>query len=279
MSQEIMVSCRQIDPIVGEPERNRALIVSEAHQAASEGAQVVVFPELAPCGYSFESAAEVETVAEDADGDLIQEWAELSADLGIVIIAGYAEKASDGKLFNSAALLDPNGARANYRKTHLWGREPEYFSSGDKTPPVVQTSVGRIGVLVCYDLDFPEYVREVALSGAQLLCAPVNWPYFPYPDNALPTEMIRTQASAGVNRMAIAVCDRSGTDRSQAWLGGSQVVNSDGYSVTHPLIGTGGSVSAALNLSLSDVKSVGSYNHVFDDRRPELYRAILETQR
>lgn len=276
MSEETLVSCHQMGPVVGEPLRNRAQIRTEAHRAAEQGARVVVFPELAACGYSFIDEAEVRAAAEAVDGGLIAEWQVFSAELGIVLVAGYAEAGADGKLYNSAVIIDPTGLRANYRKAHLWGKEAEYFSAGDDPPPVVETTAGRIAVVICYDLDFPEYVRTVALSGAQLLCAPVNWPFFPYPTTGMPTEMIRSQASAGINRMAIAVCDRVGDDRGHRWLGGTQIVNADGYPVTEPLIGATGSVLAGIDTAHSDLKSVGPHNHVINDRRPELYRAITE---
>jgi hypothetical protein len=75
--------------------------------------------------------------------------------------------------------VDPGGLRGVYRKAHLWDKERLWFSSGSTVPPVIPTLFGRIAVLICYDLEFPEWVRLPALDGAQLLCAPVNWPAFP----------------------------------------------------------------------------------------------------
>ena len=94
---------------------------------------------------------------------------------------------------------------------------------------VVDTEHGRIGVMICYDVEFPEWVRAVALSGADLLCAPVNWPLLPRPEGERPTEMVRALAGAGMNRMPIAVCDRAGVERGSDWIGGSVITDADGY--------------------------------------------------
>ena len=82
-------------------------------------------------------------------------------------------------IYNSVAVVDPTGLRGVYRKAHLWDSENAVFDRGDDLPLVVDTEHGRIGVMICYDIEFPEWVRAVALSGADLLCAPVNWPLLP----------------------------------------------------------------------------------------------------
>ena len=66
-------------------------------------------------------------------------------------------------LYNSAAVVGPDGLVAVYRKTHLWDREKLWFTPGSKAPPVVETPFGRIGLAVCYDLYFPELTRGLAL--------------------------------------------------------------------------------------------------------------------
>jgi 5-aminopentanamidase len=132
-------------------------------------------------------------------------------------------------VFNSAALIDPGGLRSVYRKAHLWDAENLLFSPGSTPPPVVSTAYGRIGMLICYDLEIPEWVRLPAMDGAQLLCAPVNWPAFRRPDGERPAEVVRVQADAAVNRMFIAACDRTGRERGIDWVGGSVIVDADGW--------------------------------------------------
>ena len=116
-----------------------------------------------------------------------------------------------------------------YRKAHLWDAERLWFTPGDGAPPAVPTSFGRIGVMICYDLEFPEWVRLPALDGAQLLCAPVNWPAAPHPPGERPGEIIRVQADASINRIFIAVADRVGAERGVEWVGGSLITDADGW--------------------------------------------------
>ena len=129
----------------------------------------------------------------------------------------------DGRLFNSAAVVDGDGVRAVYRKAHLWDREPEFFTPGDEPPPVVETAAGRIAPLVCFDLFFPEWVRVAALAGAQLLCVCGNWPrgprpfLLPAPRDWLPqrklhgcshdtSEYRHTKSSSGPPALSVACC-------------------------------------------------------------------------
>ena len=149
-------------------------------------------------------------------------------------------------MFNSAALVDASGLRCVYRKAHLWDAEPRWFARGAAPPAVVTTQHGRIAVMICYDLEFPEWVRLPALDGAQLLCAPVNWPAYPRPDGERPAEVVRVQAGAAVNRMFIAACDRIGPERGVGWVGGSVIVDADGW----PL--AGGSASGQPATLLAD---------------------------
>jgi len=269
------VSCRQIAPIVGDTAGNRSRIADEARRAAAEGARIVVFPELAAHGYSFTDESELRRLAERPDGTLLAEWHGLARELDLVIVAGYAELGEDGHVYNSAAIVDATGVLATYRKAHLWDREHLMFTAGEDRPPVVETAFGRIGVLVCYDLEFPEWVRHVALAGADLLCAPVNWPLYPRPEGERPAEIVRVQADASVNRMAIAACDRTGEDRAQPWLGGSVIVNADGFPLGNLILGRANAVSAEVDLADSRNKRISDHNHVLHDRRPELYGGIL----
>jgi 5-aminopentanamidase len=173
-----------------------------------------------------------------------------------------------------AAIVDAvtRGARAAYRKVHLWDRESLVFLAGEQAPPVLDTIHGRIGVVVCYDLEFPEWVRLPALDGAELLCAPVNWPRTAHPPRERPQEVVRVQASASVNRVYIAACDRVGRERDVDWAGGTVIVDPDGFALAGPA-GDEEIVTllARCRLSQARDKRTSERNHVFADRRPELY--------
>ncbi|KRP81751.1 carbon-nitrogen hydrolase [Pseudomonas veronii] len=268
----IRVVCHQLAPRLGDADDNRRLSETAIRGAASLGAHVVVLPELMQSGYAFNDLAEARAVSEPLDGPTLSLWRTLAIELGLIVVAGFCERLSAGQVANSAALIEPDGRLTVYRKAHLWDREKLIFTAGTAPPPLVETAVGRIGVVICYDLELPEWVRLAALAGTDLLCAPVNWPDSPRPAAERPGEIVRVQANAAVNRMFIAACDRYGEERGVNWVGGSVIVDADGY----PLAG---GVShqqeqrlvADLPLLQARNKHISEHNHVHLDRRPGLY--------
>ena len=270
------VAVHQLAPVLGDLEGNRARAAAAIEAAAAAGADVVVLPELVTSGYVFEGPDEAWPLAEPADGPTLQAWARLAAAHDLVIAGGFAELGEDGAtLYNSAALVDASGVRAVYRKAHLWDREPECFRPGDARPPVVDTPHGRIGLMVCYDLEFPEWVRAVALEGAELLCVPTNWPVEPRPDGERPMEVLKTMVHAATNRMAIAACDRCGAERGVEWVSGSAIAGPDGWLLAGPPGPEPALLVADVDLAATRDKALGPRNDVHADRRPALYRAPL----
>ena len=272
-----VVACCQVTPALGNPAANRELVAHAVSHAAAQGASVIVLPELVSSGYVFDSRADAQASAEAADGATVTLWKRLAADHGVVIVGGFCETTAAGGLFNSAALVDPGGLRGVYRKAHLWDKERLWFSSGSAAPPVIPTRFGRIAVMICYDLEFPEWVRLPALDGAQLLCAPVNWPAFPRPDGERPAEIVRVQADAAVNRMFIAACDRTGEERGVEWVGGSVIVDADGWPLACAAPAAGPTIIAAeCRLDHALDKAISPISNVHADRRPELYARLAE---
>ena len=275
---DIAIACCQVAPRIGDPEGNRARAEAAVEAAAGEGAAVVVLPELMSSGYVFADAEEARRLAEPVvGGPTVSSWAQLSRSYGLVIVGGACELDGDGAVRNSAVLIDGGSVVAVYRKAHLWDREGIFFRPGSETPPVVETSVGRIGVMVCYDLEFPEWVRLAALQGAELICSPVNWPAVPRPPGERPGELVRLQAAAATNRMFIAACDRVGSERGIDWIGGSVIVDPDGWPLAGPAP-PGEVVTLIAHCRLADArdKRLSARNDVLADRRPELYGALAE---
>lgn len=267
------VACCQVPLAVGDLEGNRARVSTAVVEAARRGAQVVVVPELASSGYVFHDSAEAQALAEPVDGPTVTGWAALARRLGVVVVGGFCERGA-GVLHNSAVLVDPSGVRAVYRKVHLWDREKLVFTPGEDPPPVVDTDVGRLAVVLCYDLEVPEWVRLPALDGAELLCAPVNWPAFPRPEGERPAEVVRTQAVASVNRMYVAVAARAGAERGVSWVTSSAVVDPDGWPLALSTSTGEDLVVASCDLALARDKRISAHNDVHRDRRPELYGAL-----
>lgn len=269
-----VVACCQLAPRIGEAVANRALAHDAIVDAADRGAHVVVLPELVHSGYVFEGPDEALALAEPLDGPTVSDWVVLARERDLVIVGGVCE-ADGGLLRNTAVVVDPSGLRAAYRKAHLWDREGHVFCPGDGPPPVLDTRHGRIGVVVCYDLEFPEWMRLPALAGAELVCAPVNWPREPRPPGERPQEVVRVQASASVNRMFIAVADRVGRERGVDWVGGSVIVDPGGFPVAGPA-GDEETVTllASCELAQAREKRISEHNDVIADRRPELYGPV-----
>lgn len=271
-AKNTVVACCQLAPKIGDLAYNRTLTERAIRSAALQGAQVVVLPELVQSGYVFEGRDEALALAETREGPTLQLWQALARELNLVVVGGFCERLDGDELANSAALIDAQGVRAVYRKAHLWDAEKQIFSAGDEAPPVIDTVHGRIGVLVCYDLEFPEWVRLPALAGADLLCAPVNWPDGPRPLTERPAEVLRVQANASVNRMFIAACDRHGHERGVSWVQGSVIVDADGYPLAGPAEQGGEQMLlATLNLAEARNKRISERNDLHRDRRPQLY--------
>ena len=269
----VRIACAQIAPTVGDLEGNRGLAREAVREALAAGARIVVLPELVTSGYVFESVEEARSCAEAADGPSLRSWSEEAAAVDAVVVGGFCELGADGLLYNSAAVVDGSGVLAVYRKIHLWDREQIFFETGSEPAPVVETALARIGVGVCYDLEFPELTRGLALAGADLVVLPANFPLHPRPEGERPIEVTNAMATAYLNRMFVAVCDRTGPERGVEWVGGSVVCDEHGWLLAGPLPGFGpGLVVADCDFSRAREKSWNEHNDVLGDRRPELYR-------
>jgi predicted amidohydrolase len=237
-----------------------------------------VLPELSDSGYVFSDASEARSLASPAAANpTLREWRSLAASHDLTIAGGFCELGSDGKLYNSAAIVDPSGPRAVYRKAHLWDAEKRIFTPGDEAPPVVELPFGNVGLMICYDLEFPEWVRLAALSGADLIAVPVAWAASgsPAPAGERSGEVVSAQAAASSNGVFIAVADRCETERGVDWLGGSVILRRGGYPAIGPVCENRPAVlTATIDLRLARDKRISELNDLFTDRRPELYARL-----
>lgn len=262
------IACAQIAPTIGALDANMELSAGAVADAVAQGADVVVLPELATSGYMFADADEARSVALRAGDSAFGAWASAAGDA--IVIGGFCELGDDGLLYNSALAMDRDGVIATYRKTHLWDREKLVFTRGAQLPSVLRTRHGAIAVMVCYDLEFGEVTRQVAIDGVELIAAPVNWPAFPRPEGERPGEVITAMSTARLNRIAVAVCDRAGVERGQAWTEGTAIIDPDGWVVADAGSGPGLAI-ADVDLSASHDKTLTEYVDLLSDRRIDLY--------
>ncbi|GAY13443.1 nitrilase-related carbon-nitrogen hydrolase [Mycobacterium sp. shizuoka-1] len=262
------IACAQIAPTIGALAANLELAAGAIADAVAHGADVVVLPELATSGYMFADADEARSTALRAGDPAFDAWRSAAGDA--IVVGGFCELGDDGQLYNSAVALDRDGVIATYRKTHLWDREKLIFTRGAELPPVLRTRHGAIAVMVCYDLEFGEVTRRVAVDGAELIAAPVNWPLFPRPDGERPGEVITAMSTGRLNRVVVAVCDRAGVERGQPWTEASVIVDPDGWVLA--AAGTGPDlVIADVDLSATHDKTLTEYVDLLSDRRVDLY--------
>ena len=269
--ETVTIACCQTLPQVGNPEANAAHARAALRAAVDAGAGIVVLPELAASGYVFHSVDEVRAAAEPVHGPLLAGWAQEAARGDAVIVGGFCELGDDGRLFNSAAIVDGAGVIAVYRKLHLWNDESLWFVPGEEPAPVVPTRHGRIGVGICYDIEFPELTRGLTLGGAELIALPTNWPRAPMPSGEAMLQTI-ARTTAYLNRVFVAVCDRGGNERGLDFQGGSVIAAPDGTALAAADAGAAAeTLLAACNLDEARDKRTGPRNDALADRRPQHY--------
>ncbi|MDD9206938.1 carbon-nitrogen hydrolase [Georgenia sp. 10Sc9-8] len=269
-----LVACAQTEPVLGDIEANIEVHRAVVRDTAARGASLVVLPEAASAGYMFADRAEARSLAQEVTtGPTVTAWRDLAAELGIWIAGGFTELA-DGDLFNSAALVGPSGVASLYRKVHLWNAEKEIYKPGDLGFPVVETPLGRLGLMVCYDAWFPESLRSYGLGGADLVCAPSN--YVPVPGQPPGPTMASLMCMAGAhsNQLYVAAASRTGVERGQGFIGSSLITDHTGWVLAGPADDSGPTTL------LARVDPVGSraersgnpFNQPLADRRPSEYR-------
>ncbi|NUT58907.1 MAG: carbon-nitrogen hydrolase [Agromyces sp.] len=265
MTTALRAAALEVDVHLGDVEGNLGRIRAAIERGAASGARLLVLPELATSGYVFDDAAEAAHAALTRDDPRLDALRDVLP-AGVVAVLGYLERDGD-VLYNSAVVLTRDAIVGTYRKAHLWDRESELFEVGDSAGAVYDTPIGRVGVAICYDNEFPEVPRALALAGADVLALPVNWPLVPRPDGEHAPEVIQAMGSARSSRLPTVIADRVGSERGVAWTGGTTVIDGDGWIAAVP---DDGVALADLTLMPGD-KALSPRNDLFGDRRPDLY--------
>ena len=164
-----VVSVAQVNPVQGDVEANIAIIAEKAAAAAAGGSELIVFPELMLTGPV--DAAGAAKLAECVQGASVDKVIDISMKYHIYIVAGMVEKDGDA-LYNTAILTGPEGLAGFYRKMHLSEEDKAWAAPGNLGFPHFNTPVGRIGILIGHDAEFPEPGRLLALNGCDLICFP-----------------------------------------------------------------------------------------------------------
>jgi predicted amidohydrolase len=266
-------------PRPGDVAGNRARTVEAVRHAAAQGADLVVLPELCTTGYDFPDAATLTEQAEPvAGGPTVTAWAAEAARLGVSVVGGLAERAPEG-CYNAAVAVSPGGLVAVYRKAHLFAAEKTLFRPGNTGPVVADLPCGRVGLVVCFDLRFPELPRALALAGADLIAVPTTWTDLykpnPYDERGWCMANVLAQVHAYANRVYVACADRVGAEAGVCYLGASVVFDPGGAPLAGPASPDGEEILLApFDPARARDKRLGDTNDLFADRRPELYGLV-----
>ena len=271
----LRVAACQIDPQLGEVDTNLERIGRAVTEAAAAGATFIVLPEAAVTGYAFSSLAEALPVARRAESSAEGMLAGLAETHRVTIVCGTLEAAGE-EVFNVALVLLADGRRYRYRKIHLPFLGIDRFATpGPDAPSVIEADGLRFGVLICYDLRFPEAARICALEGADLIALPTNWPVgVPFhPELFAP-------ARAAENHCYVLACDRVGTERGTTFMGRSILYDPDGQRLAVASDTDEETLLADIDPELARATHVAKRpgEHEWDtiaDRRPGLYERLL----
>ncbi|MFT3737924.1 MAG: nitrilase-related carbon-nitrogen hydrolase [Breznakibacter sp.] len=260
------ISIVQFAPVLGDINGNISLL-SENFRDAWES-DLVVLPELASSGYRFNGRDEALASAEQVDDSRYIDFLEsMAGTYDCHIVSGFNEKDGD-KLYNSSVLVGPQGLLGIYRKLHLFRDEKNIFAPGNLGAEVFDTPLGKIGMLVCFDWMFPEVWRKMALAGAQLVCHPSNL-VLPYCQTAV-------QAHSLLNRMFVATANRIGKERDLAFTGQSVLYSPKGEVLGKGSIDKSELITVEIDLKDADDKWITSENHIFYDRRVDVYNDLSD---
>jgi len=264
------------------PEPMRVRTIHLLRQAATHGARLAILPELCTISYDFKHREDVEPHAEPLAGPTVSAWCEVARDTGLHIVAGFPEHAQ-GRLFNTAVLVGPSGVLGAYRKAHLYHFERGIFAPGDAGFQTWDTPLGRLGVLICYDLRFAEAVRVLLLRGAEVLCVPTTWTDRgkpePWDARGWCGANYLAAGHAYGNRLWVACADRAGQDGAVRTLGCSAIFAPSGAAVAGPAAPTGEDILVAeIDLERQDARRATAEMDLVGDRRPELYADLARGQ-
>ena len=217
--QKLRVAAIQMEVVSGEPRKNMVRVEAMLNDAARQGAQAALLPELWTTGYALDRFAEIAADCAEITLDFLQSEARR---LDMAIIGGsFPTQGPDG-IYSTCYMIGPDGSTlASYSKEHLFPllNEPAYLRPG--APGVVtDTSLGKWGTLICFDIRFPESARQLAYHGARVLWVPAEWPQ-------VRLEHWRTllRARAIENQLFVVAANRCGEGDNTVWGGHSTVID------------------------------------------------------
>lgn len=259
MSKQIKAAAVQFTIKVGDVDANVEHVREALHRLHGEGVQLAVLPEMWSCGFAYRELNELAK----RTPEVVEEMGRLSAELGMVIVGSLPEPDGD-KVCNTAYVLDQGKLVGKYRKIHLFSlmNEDRAFTGGDSWL-LADTSLGKIGVIICYDLRFPELTRRLAVEGAEIIVVPGEWPK-PRDEHW----RLLLLGRAIENQLFMVAANACGVMGKLDFFGASMIIGPKGE-----ILAEGGyeSCEPTAVLDFSTMESWRQQITCFPDRKPEYY--------
>lgn len=268
------IACVQSNVRFNDPNANAQAAIHRLEELKSQGVDLVLFPEAYLTGYCVGTQADADHIAIDANHASIAALKQACDRVDVLAVVGFAEM-DGGTVYNAAVLFEPGQEIRKYRKTHLPDLGLDKFVQPGCELPVYETRLGRIGVLICFDLRPPEATRSMALQGADIVVLLTNWP-----EGAEVSADHIIISRASENRVFMASCNRVGEENGFRFIGKSKIVHPTGR-----VLAAAGAQEEVIvaDVDFADARQKrtiaipGKYEtDVFTSRRPELYGALTE---
>jgi omega-amidase len=264
MTQPMRIAILQLDIAFGDPQANREKAREWIARAAMQGTDLIVLPEMWNTAYSLENIREI---ADQNGRETTELCSELARQHNVNILAGSVADLRDGEVYNTTYLFDRSGQTVgSYSKIHLFRLmdEEKYLQGGDHVGAFTVDGV-EIGSMICYDLRFPELARTLSLGGAKVLFLPAEWPH-PRLNHWRHLQIAR----AIENQMFVVSCNRVGRAGETEFFGHSMVIDPWGEILFEADDQEG---LHMVEIDLGVVPEIRSRIPIFEDRRPDLYKA------
>ncbi|MDD2310283.1 MAG: carbon-nitrogen family hydrolase [Desulfuromonadaceae bacterium] len=256
---DIKAAAIQFNVKQGDVDANLAYIREALYRVAGEGVDLVVLPEMWSSGFAYRNLNELAL----RSAGIVDELLLLSRELKLVIVGSMPEPNGD-KVFNTVYVIDNGKLAGIYRKIHLFSLlgEDRAFSGGDSWL-LAETSIGKVGVIICYDLRFPELSRRLAIEGAQVLCVPAQWPK---PRQEHWRTLLRARAIE--NQLFVVACNTCGTVGKLDFFGMSMIIDPKGELLAEAGESEGEIIAP---LDMQEMNDWRAQIPCFIDRKPESY--------
>lgn len=259
MVKQLRVSAIQFNIKLGKVETNLNAATEALLRVASQGAQLAVLPEMWSCGYDYRNLTDLA----QQTPVVLERWQQVCRETGLVSVGSLPEP-EGGRIYNTAYVIDRGELVASYRKLHLFStmQEDRFLAAGNGTL-VAETSLGKLGIAICYDLRFPELFRKLALEGAEIICLPAEWPK---PRQEHWNALLRARAIE--NQLFVVAANCCGVQGNLDFFGHSQLISPLGN-----LLAFAGEEETEL-IAEFDFAEMESYRKLIDtlgDRRADVY--------